>query len=78
MTKQALTRWSGALRLSLAILAIVSTLGLAGCSPQPTATPGPTATPRPSPTPQPSSTPQPLALTVLHTNDILGYTAPCG
>ena len=31
-----------------------------------------------SPVPTPTPTPQPLELTVLHTNDTLGYTEPCG
>jgi nitrous oxide reductase accessory protein NosL len=52
---------------TLRFLAVLGALGavllLAGCG-----------VPRVQPTP----TPQPLDLVVLHTNDVMGYTEPCG
>jgi len=56
------------LRVLLAILAL-TILFSGGCS-----APEPTATPQPSPTPKP----QPIDLVVLHTNDVMGHTEPCG
>ena len=47
-------------------------------TPQPTPTPQATATPKATATPAPTPTLGPLELTVLHTNDLLGYTEPCG
>ena len=46
--------------------------------PAPTNTPLPPSTRTPTPVPTPTPTPQSLELTVLHTNDTLGYTEPCG
>jgi hypothetical protein len=70
-------------RIKLIVLVALAAMGLAllGCS-SPTAElsatrlPVPTNTPPPVPTPTPI--PQPLELTVLHTNDTLGFTEPCG
>jgi len=42
----------------------------------PTPTPLPSATPKPSPTAHPTA--RPMELVVLHTNDVVGYTEPCG
>ena len=42
----------------------------------PTATPVPSATQRPSPTASPTL--RPMELAILHTNDVMGYTEPCG
>jgi hypothetical protein len=68
-------------------------LGCSSPTPSPSPTPVPTHTPSPppptsTPTPVPTSTPTPvptstpalqaLELTILHTNDTLGYTEPCG
>ena len=39
----------------------------------PTAEPSPTAT-----TALPTPTPEPLSLVILHTNDVRGFTVPCG
>ncbi|MGB9879884.1 MAG: hypothetical protein ACPLRM_03890 [Anaerolineae bacterium] len=62
-------------RLLLALLPVViASLAIACSAPEPTPTPQPTATPKPTPTP----TPRPIDLVVLHTNDVLGYTEPCG
>jgi hypothetical protein len=66
----------------LMLLALALTPFATGCSPQATATPAPTATPRPTrtptPMPTPTPTPRPIDLAVVHTNDVLGYTEPCG
>jgi hypothetical protein len=63
-------------------------LVLSGCSsanpagplatPQPTLTRLPTR--RPPPTPAPTATPtlKPVDLVVVHSNDVMGYTEPCG
>jgi len=74
------------LRLTCALAALTLLPFAAGCSPQATATPLPTYTPRPTSTPRPTATPsptpvptpRPLDLAVLHTNDAVGYTEPCG
>ncbi len=70
-------------RLSPVLLALGSVLLLVGCGVvESTLTPKPTAVPTqmPTPTPRPTATPvpQPLDLVVVHTNDVLGYTEPCG
>jgi len=44
----------------------------------PTDTPAPPPTNTPTPVPTPTPIPRPLELTVLHTNDTLGFTEPCG
>jgi putative hemolysin len=44
----------------------------------PTHTPAPPPTKTPTPVPTPTPMPQSLELTVLHTNDTMGYTDPCG
>ena len=74
-----------ALRLLLALGTVAAVLLVAGCSspePSPTPEPTPTRTPQPTstatPLPTPTPTPQPIDLVVLHTNDTLGYTEPCG
>jgi hypothetical protein len=46
--------------------------------PPPTSTPLPPPTQTPTPVPTPTLAPQSLELTVLHTNDTIGYTDPCG
>jgi 2',3'-cyclic-nucleotide 2'-phosphodiesterase (5'-nucleotidase family) len=38
----------------------------------------PASPPTNTPTPVPTTAPKPLELTVLHTNDTMGYTEPCG
>ena len=79
MTKRALSFLLRALRAVLALLTLAVSVWMAGCSnpePTPTPTPVPTRTPTPAPTPTP--TPQPIDLVVLHTNDALGHTEPCG
>ncbi len=84
MTKATLPFLRSSHRVALALLAFMVILSVVGCSPQststpqPTDTPLPTATPRPTPTPLPTPTPQPIDLVVLHTNDVVGYTEPCG
>jgi hypothetical protein len=66
-------------RLLLALMTVGAVALMGGCSsPQPTATPRPTPTRTPVPTATPTPTPQPLDLVVLHTNDTIGYTEPCG
>jgi len=64
-------------RLILALLAAALFLPSAGCT---VTVSTPTATPAPSPTRKPTVTPlpQPVEIVVLHTNDALGYTEPCG
>ena len=71
--------------LGRSLIVLTATVGVslaAACSPQATPTPTPTHTPRPTVTPLPTATPvptpRPLELTVLHTNDVVGYTEPCG
>jgi hypothetical protein len=70
-------------RVKFVVLVALAAMGLAllGCSP-PTPEPGTTRLPAPtntpSPVPTPTPIPQPLELTVLHTNDTLGFTEPCG
>jgi 2',3'-cyclic-nucleotide 2'-phosphodiesterase (5'-nucleotidase family) len=57
------------------LITITLTFVAFGCTPvadTPTPLPTPTSTPTPTPTPQP------IDLTVLHTNDTVGYTKPCG
>jgi len=80
MGKTAVTSSLRILRLVLTLLALALLPFATGCSPQPTPTPQPTATPPPTATPRPTPTPtpRPLDLVVLHTNDVLGYTEPCG
>ena len=78
-------------RIKLVALVALAAVGLVlvGCSsPAPglasnplltnTPMPTPTKTLLPPPTWTPTPVPQPLELTVLHTNDTLGYTEPCG
>lgn len=71
------------------VLVALTAIGLAllGCSspaptnmamPAPTNTPPPSPTKTPAPVPTSTPTPRPLELTVLHTNDTLGFTEPCG
>jgi predicted component of type VI protein secretion system len=55
----------------VALLAV--SLVLFGCS---SSAPNPSSNPLPVPIPTPL--PQSLELTVLHTNDTLGFTDPCG
>lgn len=64
--------------LALALLATGCSVTEPTPAPEPTFTP--TAVPTSTPTPKPTNTPtpQPLDLVVLHTNDVLGYTEPCG
>jgi len=69
MKKRDLMFSLGAWRVLLALLTLVMALLMAGCS-----APEPTPTSQPTPTP----TPQPIDLVVLHTNDVIGYTEPCG
>jgi len=83
MAKRSLMAALRVLRVVLALLTLAITLLMAGCSspePTPTATPTRTATPVPTSTPRPTHTPtpQPINLVVLHTNDSVGYTDPCG
>ncbi len=66
------------LRMGLALLLLAMASGMAGCAPEPTSTPQPTLTPRPTPRPTASPTPGILDLVVLHTNDVLSFTEPCG
>ena len=67
------------LRVGLVFLLLATVCGQVGCrAPEPTTTPQPTSTPRPTPKPTASPTPEPLELVVLHTNDVLSYTDPCG
>ena len=70
-------------RLSPVLLALGSVLLLVGCGvaeSTPTLTAVPTPRPTVTATPKPTATPvpQPLDLVVVHTNDVLGYTEPCG
>lgn len=62
-------------RVKFVVLVALTAMGLAllGCS-SPTPEPGAARLPVPTPTP----IPQPLELIVLHTNDTLGFTEPCG
>jgi hypothetical protein len=60
-------------------------LALFGCSgimstltPTPTSTPTRPPTPIPTSTPTRTPTPRPIELTILYTNDIWGYSEPCG
>jgi len=46
--------------------------------PTPTNTPPPPPTKTPTPVLTSTPAPRPLELTVLHTNDTMGYTEPCG
>ncbi|HUT15148.1 MAG TPA: hypothetical protein VMY98_02770 [Anaerolineae bacterium] len=64
-------------RLSPVLLALGSVLFLVGCG---VVESTPTAKPTAVPTLRPTATPvpQPLDLVVVHTNDVLGYTEPCG
>jgi hypothetical protein len=76
MTKRGLML---SLRVGLVLLLLATALGMVGCgTTEPTSTPQPTSTPRPTPLPTASPTPEPLDLVVLHTNDVLSYTEPCG
>jgi hypothetical protein len=76
MTKRGLML---SLRVGLVFLLLATASGMVGCrAPEPTSTPQPTSTPRPTPKPTASPMPQPLDLVVLHTNDTLSYTDPCG
>jgi hypothetical protein len=76
MTKRGLML---SLRVGLVFLLLATASGMVGCSaPEPTSTPQPTSTPKPTPRPTASPTPEPLDLVVLHTNDALSYTDPCG
>ena len=74
-------------RVSLVVLLLSSALLLGGCrvvlstptlkaTVVPTQRPTATATATPKPTMTPA--PQPLDLSVQHTNDVSGYTDPCG
>jgi hypothetical protein len=76
MTKRGLML---SLRVGLVFLLLATASGMVGCSaPEPTSTPQPTPTPKPTARPTASPTPPPLDLVVLHTNDALSYTDPCG
>lgn len=64
-------------RLVPVLLAAVLILLLSGCTlavSTPTPKPAPTATRKPTATTDPA----PVELVILHTNDALGYTEPCG
>ncbi len=64
-------------RFVLASLMMTLILLSAGCTiavSTPTPRPAPTATRKPTATAEP----QPFELVLLHTNDTLGYTEPCG
>ena len=69
-------------RLFLAMAAMAGVFLTPGCSPANTPTPPPTPTLKPTATILPTATPKPTArpveLTILHTNDVVGYTEPCG
>lgn len=76
MTNRRLTL---SLRVGLVLLLLAMASGMAGCSaPEPTSTPQPTSTPKPTPKPTASPMPKPMDLVVLHTNDAVSYTEPCG
>jgi hypothetical protein len=76
MTKRGLML---SLRVGLVVLLLAMASGIVGCStPGPTSTPQPTSTPKPTARPTASPTPPPLDLVVLHTNDVLSFTDPCG
>jgi hypothetical protein len=76
MTKRCLML---SLRVGLVFLLLATASTMVSCrAPEPTSTPQPTSTPKPTPRPTASPTPEPLDLVVLHTNDVLSYTEPCG
>jgi PBP1b-binding outer membrane lipoprotein LpoB len=67
----------------LAALLLLGALLATGCAsggPAASATPVPTKPPTPVPTkpPTPTESPKAFELVIVHTNDVRGYTDPCG